>query len=72
MKTLTWTKELPSEVGFYWCRRPGPFKDDPIEISVKKVRMYAGKFSIDNSSLSVDAYNTATEWAGPIKPPQEP
>lgn len=42
----TWTKAIPTKVGWYWKRNPSGKYDEP---EVIRVRDYAGKLAIGNS-----------------------
>lgn len=56
-----WTKEKPTEPGFYWRRFPTKgFYDD-----IVKVRLYCGKLCVSNWELGDGGF-----WAGPIPAPK--
>ena len=60
---LTWTKETPTAVGWYWKRHT----QFPIE-EIVQVRNYAGDLAIGNTHLTSPVFSHH-EWAGPIKEP---
>jgi len=64
---LKWTKEKPTEIGWYWrmdCR-PESISVSGIEIEIVFVGLCCGKLMISNWGLP-EGY----EWAGPIPEPQ--
>ena len=56
---MKWTKEKPTEEGWYWKR-------DYNGIDIVFVRWYARKLCITNWEIPDDV-----EWAGPIPEPKE-
>jgi len=61
---MYWTKQKPKDEGWYWMRRPDPFKKNEFEDSIEYVRNYAGKMCIINWEISDNCL-----WAGPIPHP---
>lgn len=70
--TLRWTREKPSQPGWYWWRNlnlkdeadRGPF--------VYFVRDYAGEMAIGNARIKGFARFEQGDWAGPLTLPEEP
>lgn len=62
---LKWTKELPTEVGWYW--RQSKLYDERLQCV--EVRDYAGSLAIGNSVIFDDDFWNHYEWAGPIPVP---
>ncbi len=65
-RRLKWTKEKPTEPGWYWNRRNYPDKKYVSFFKIWKIdddRIYA-----DSPQYDCDAEN---EWAGPIPEPME-
>lgn len=58
---LTWTKTLPTVVGWYWAR---------IGKSVGVERVYEGQWHLSCNGMPLTGM-VGFEWAGPINPPQE-
>ena len=63
---MTWTKQIPTEAGWYWKRNPSDKYDEPECIHV---RDYAGELAIGNSYLRGWDGLKRYEWAGPIPMP---
>jgi hypothetical protein len=63
---LKWTKELPSQVGWYW-RRDKLFDDG---LRCVEIRDYAGRLAIGNCVIKDDDFWNHYEWAGPIPVPE--
>ena len=67
---MEWTKERPTEPGWYWMRRPGE------DLQVVEVRQFNGGLKIMNHEqpyLSKDLNDPRleqAEWAGPLKVPE--
>ena len=66
---MTWTKEIPTEAGWYWKRNPSDKYD---ELECIHVRDYAGGLAIGNSYLRGWDGLKRYEWAGPIPMPNTP
>jgi hypothetical protein len=66
---MTWTKKIPTAVGWYWMRCRAEKDNEP---SVIHVRNYAGNLAIGNSHLRGWHSLKRYEWAGPIQLPSEP
>ena len=68
---MFWTKELPSEPGWYWFRNLLD-KDSVLMPEIVRVRLYAGELAIENSRLShwIGHEGYDYEWAGPIPLPE--
>lgn len=63
-RRLRWTTDLPTELGWYWCRSNVQPKDAAI-VFVKD-----GAFELDEELI--EAASLRFQWAGPIPEPQEP
>jgi len=63
---LKWTKNVPTEIGWYWRRQKSRYEDSP-EIDIVYIRKYAGELSIGNYSINS---SVESEWAGPLKEPK--
>ena len=63
---MTWTKQIPTEAGWYWKRNQSDKYDEP---ECVHVRDYAGELAIGNSYLRGWEGLKRYEWAGPIPMP---
>ena len=63
---MTWTKQIPTEAGWYWKRNPSDEYDEP---ECVHVRDYAGELAIGNAYLRGWDGLKRYEWAGPIPMP---
>lgn len=63
---LRWTRERPTEPGYYWLHRPWV---EPSPQVVKVVRHVSGalKVIVFGNVFSLD--QIGGEWAGPLEPP---
>ena len=71
---MTWTKEPPTEPGWYWKReiREGRIMSSEmveVEIAESGEVLYTYHADYDGAFRSTPGWN---EWAGPIPEPQEP
>ena len=57
---LIYTKDIPTEAGWYWRR-------DKFGQMIVRIRWYAGNLCITNSKI----FTEGVEWAGPIPFPGE-
>lgn len=62
MDDLTWTKEKPIKIGWYWYKPYQKWDKNLIEVSIYKNRLMALGWSI----TYMNGY-----WAGPIPEPKE-
>ena len=62
---MNWTKELPTEPGWYWCKQNGTTKMGEL-LSLGNI-LYFGR---SVSSAHVISTFTGCEWCGPILPPK--
>ncbi len=65
---MIWTKQTPTEVGWYWKREPLRKYGYP---EIVCIRDYAGELALGNSPLSGWKGVADYEWAGPIPLPFE-
>ncbi len=63
---MIWTKQIPTEVGWYRKRNLSDKYDEP---ECVRIRDYAGKLAIGNSHLCGWEGLKRYEWAGPIPLP---
>lgn len=65
---LTWTSELPTVPGWYWCRL---IQDRPVVVWIRKFPN--GLYVIDRqvNPAPLDCY-AQYHWSGPIPEPKEP
>ena len=70
-KPLTWTREKPTEPGWYWCCTPGIADSEEIIQLAKDESgdLFQTAEYIDEIT-SISEFNENCEWAGPIPPPQ--
>ena len=71
---MEWTKEKPTEPGYYWLRRVGP---DPTHAGVHPVyiclNLVGDEILKTHIWGDIDRTRYAdAEWAGPIRKPTEP
>jgi len=67
MKRLIWSREQPTEPGWYWKRRDKKYKRDLKEKDeIVYIRNYCGELCIGNWTIPVEDI----EWAGPILKPK--
>jgi len=68
VKKLIWTKEQPTEPGWYWKRRTGKHKKVWKERDeIIYIRNYVGSLCISNWPIP----DKDIEWAGPILKPKK-
>ena len=70
MTALTWTRERPTEPGFYWARVRKVLSEEwePAETTVVYERGGSLWVETMNGTGPIDRYATC-EWAGPLVPP---
>lgn len=70
---MKWKKGLPTAPGWYWRRQASRWlKGEEVEVTMVRVRNYAGALAIDNSYLQGWKSMEGAEWAGPIPEPGTP
>lgn len=64
---MTWTREKPKEVGWYWVRFPLGKRDRIVEVSMSQGvgRLYATEFGL------IEDQPDKTLWSGPIPEPED-
>ena len=76
MSDLIWTREAPTEPGFYWLRHDGVDADGGVTVAhVTRHLRVSGLLGCHTATPwegwdSVESYYGA-EWAGPIEAPKE-
>ncbi len=65
MTPLKWTKNKPTEAGWYWYRGQ-THEEDPFIVQVDEV----GQFQWPDGAFQ-EVTLTKGEWAGPIEEPEE-
>lgn len=63
---MEWSKELPTEEGFYWWRK-GQARD-----IVNIIRLRGGLMVDAGDEFEKLGFFTGSEWAGPIPEPTDP
>ena len=65
---MKWTKQTPTEPGWYWQKRTNPIYTEiwGDEKQIVHIRYYAGNLCIMNWPIP----NKDHEWAGPIPEPE--
>jgi len=69
MEAVVWTKDLPTEPGFYWCHQFG--RTRMVSVWRYSGKPYSGLFTNEDGGsplMDSNMYKDA-EWNGPIKPP---
>ncbi len=61
---LKWSNELPTEPGWYWCRKNGNFKMG--ELWSLDRTLYFGRSAATSYEIS---HSTDCDWYGPLIPP---
>ena len=63
---MKWTRDKPTEIGWYWLRETDRFCEAGVSIRVEYVRWYGRELCIMNWPIPENK-----EWAGPIPEPKE-
>lgn len=66
MDRLVWTRERPTEPGWYWWRTTSH------ERIVQVTQMPSGSFWFFVPDVSLSVESSVGQWAGPIPHPEEP
>lgn len=61
-----WTKDKPTEPGWYWMRKKDAYERGGFFVSVVQLRIYARRLCIMNWPIPDNV-----EWSGPIQSPNE-